>query len=86
MTGYYQIKSFITTGSEGSVNSYTITLRKNNTTNIVSSVLLGPNDNANMDEIFFFNANDYIELFASNSGSVGSILSPVYLELIRVGV
>lgn len=86
ITGYYQIKSFITTSSEGSVNSYTLTLKKNNTTNIVSSVLLGPNDNANIDEIFFFNANDYIELFASNSGSVGSILSPVYVELIRVGV
>jgi hypothetical protein len=86
VTGYYQIKSFITTSSDGAANSYAITLRKNNTTNIVSSVLLGPNDNANIDEIFLFNANDYIELFVSNTGSIGSILSPVYLELIRVGV
>jgi hypothetical protein len=86
VSGYYQIKSFMTTSSDGAANSYTISLKKNNTTNIVSSVLLGPNDNANIDELFFFNVNDYIELFASNSGSVGSILSPVYLELIRVGV
>jgi hypothetical protein len=86
ITGYYQIKSFITTGSDGAANSYVLTLKKNNTTNIVSTVLLGSNDNANIDEIFLFNANDYIELFVSNSGSIGSILSPVYLELIRVGV
>lgn len=86
VTGYYQIKSFITTSSLGASNSYTITLRKNNATNIVSSVLLGPNDNANIDEIFSLNANDYVELFVSNSGSVGSILSSVYVELIRLGV
>lgn len=86
VTGYYQVKSFITTGTNSATNSYTVTLKKNNTTNVVSSATLGPNDNANIDEIFLFNANDYIELFASNSGSVGTILSSVYLELIRLGV
>lgn len=85
-TGYYNIRSFLTTSSSGAVNSYVITLRKNNTTNIVSSVNLGPNDSANIDELFSFVANDYIELFVSNTGATGSILSSVYLELIRVGV
>lgn len=85
-TGYYQIKSFLTTGSAGTSDSYVITLKKNNTTNIVSSTNLGPNDNANIDQLFSFAANDYIELFVSNTGSVGTILSSVYLEFIRVGV
>lgn len=86
VTGYYQIKSFLTTSADGSPNSYVLTLKKNSTTNIVNSVNLGPNDNANIDEIFYFSGNDYIELFVSNTNSIGSVLPSVYLELVRVGV
>lgn len=83
--GYYQIKSYLTMAGIGSVDSYTVRLRKNNTTNITSTTL-GPNDNAVIDEIYFFSANDYIELQASNSGSVGGVLAGSFLEIIRAGI
>lgn len=83
--GYYQIKSFITTNSDGAENTYTLRLRKNNTSTITTATL-SPNDNAIIDELYSFAADDYIELQLSNSGSVGGIIAGSYLEIIRAGI
>lgn len=85
VTGYYQIKAFLTATSAGTQDSYTLTLRKNGTTTITTATI-GPLDNINIDEIYSFAANDYIEIVASNSGSVGGVATGSYLEIIRLGI
>lgn len=85
VTGYYQIKAFIVVGALGTTNSYNLRLRKNGTTTMTSSIL-SPNDTLILDEIYKLNENDYIELQANESGSVGSILSMSMLEMIRQGI
>lgn len=84
-SGYYQIKSYIGAGSSGADNSYYIRLKKNNN-QFLSNVTLGPNDYAYLDEIFQLNANDYIQLYANNAGSVGTLLTSTNLEVIRLGI
>lgn len=85
VTGYFRIKGFIATGTAGSSNSYTVTLKKNGTTNL-ETINMSANETLELDEIYQLSANDYLELFGSNSGSVGTILSSSYLEIVRLGV
>jgi hypothetical protein len=84
-TGYFRLKGAIITSTAGSDNSYTFTIKKNITTT-VTSVTMNANQTAIIDEIFTFSVGDYIELFASNSGAVGTATSSSFLEVSRVGV
>lgn len=85
ISGYYQLKSFLTSGVNGADNSHTVVLRKNGTTALTTTIM-SPNDTVLLDEIFNLAQNDYLEIIASNSGSVGSILTSSYIEIIRLGV
>lgn len=84
-TGYFRVKILIATGTAGTANSYTVALKKNTSTT-VSSVTLGPNDSASIDETYSLTADDYIEIFVSNSGSVGTILNTATFEITRLGI
>lgn len=85
VTGYYRIKCFVETSNNGTTNSYTINLKKNNTASI-DSINMSANDFILLNQLIQLSANDYIELFVSNSQNVGSLSTETYIELSRVGV
>lgn len=80
--GYFRIKSFIETGTLG---TYTITLRKNTSTELANISVQG-NETIQIDEIYNLVSNDYIHIYASDVGSVGSLTTNTYLEIVRIGV
>lgn len=82
LNGYFRIKSFIETGTVG---VYTITLRKNTSTELANVSVHG-NETVQVDEIYNLNANDYIQIYVSDVGSVGSLTTNTYLEIVRIGV
>lgn len=84
-TGYYNVKSFIYTSSDGAADSYVITLRKNAGTTLATTNL-SANDFASIDEVMYLQQNDYLQILAYNTGSVGQITTATYLEITRLGV
>jgi hypothetical protein len=82
VNGFFRIKSFIQTGVSG---VYTITLNKNTSTEL-ANVSLNGNETAQIDEIFDLNANDYIQIYASDTASIGTLTTNTYLEIVRIGV
>lgn len=83
--GYYRIKSYIQVGSNGSSGSYTIALKKNGSTTLESTTL-SPNDFIDLDEVYSLSVEDYIELYITESGNTGTILTTSYLEIVRLGL
>lgn len=83
-TGYYRVKSLFETSANGATDSYTVDLRLDNTT--LESSSLGPLDNLILDEIYNFSSGSYLQVYIDNTGSIGSITTDSYLEVIRVGV
>lgn len=83
--GFYKVRSLVTSGPDGSSNSYTITLRKNGVTTI-DTINISANDFVDLDLLLQLSEDDYIELLVSNSDNTGTILDSTYLELIREGV
>lgn len=84
-TGYYKVRCFVQSGTAGSTDSYTVTLRKNGTT-AVDSITMDANDTLDLDIILYLQEDDYLELMVSNSDNTGSVLDNTYLELVREGV
>lgn len=83
-TGYYRAKSVCYSSAQGSDDSYKVDLRKDGTT--LTSASFGPNDITELDETYRFLSGSYLEVFASNSGNVGTLTTDSYFELIRLGV
>lgn len=83
INGFYRLSSLIKMSSSG---TYTITLRKNGATTVSTATGLDPNSTIRIDEIYELLANDYIEILASDTTSVGSILTDSYFEITRIGV
>lgn len=84
-TGYYNIKTFIYTGTAGAADSYTVTLRKNVSTT-VATVNVSANDFVAIDEVMYLTQNDYLQILASNTGAVGTVTTNSYFEITRLGV
>lgn len=82
-SAFYRINLSAYTGSNGS--SFTIILKKNGSSNI-SSGIIATNQYTNYDEIIALNGGDYLQLFASESGSVGELTTQTTFELTRVGL
>lgn len=80
--GYYQINTYLESGSVG--GTYTVTLKKNGTN--ITTGALNPNDSAALNQIYQLNTNDYLELFANDTLGSGIITTEAYLEVIRIGV
>lgn len=85
VNGFFRIKSFVATGTAGSTDSYTVAIKKNAATTL-ATINMSANETLEFDEIYELADNDYIELIASNSGSVGTLLASTYLEIVRLGV
>lgn len=81
--GYYSIQIYIQLGTTGS--NYTITLMKNGTTVLTSSTGLNSNDDAWVEETYYLTTDDYIEIYASDATSTGSVSSTTHMEVIRQG-
>lgn len=85
-SGYYRIRSFILTGVNGSADTYNITIKKNGTTDI-EFITLGANESAELDETYYLQENDYIQIKYSNTENIGTIeAGDTYFELTRLGV
>ena len=86
--GYYKARCFVQTSSAGSLNSYTLTLRKttSGSPSNLTTINMSANDFIELDEIFELVADDIVELMLSNSDNTGAILDTSYLELVREGV
>lgn len=82
ITGFYRLKGFIAVASAG---TYTFTLKKNGSTNL-ATITIDAFETTQLDELYEFTATDYIELFASDGNSTGSLSTSAYLEMIRIGV
>lgn len=85
INGYYRLNILITLGSQGNGASYTITIKKNGTTTLVSETA-GPNQSVFYDETILFFDGDYIEVYASESGTIGTILTTSFFEITRIGL
>jgi hypothetical protein len=83
-TGYYRVKSMFETGPNGTADSYTIDVRLDGTT--LESASLGPLETLDLDEVYNFTSGSYLQTYIDNSGSVGTITTDSYFELIRMGV
>lgn len=86
-TAYYNIKAFFLTGINGTENSYTITIKKNGSTDL-ETILLGANASAALNETYQFDSTDYLEIYVSNSGGGATLIesTETFFELIRLGV
>lgn len=82
-SAFYRINFSVFTGATGA--SHTITIKKNGSTT-VSSVVLAPNQYTNYDEILELVANDYLEIYVSESTASGNIETSTTLEVTRVGL
>lgn len=83
-TGYYRINVLLITGNAGNGASYTFSLKINGTTTIASDST-GPNTGVHFDEIYLLQDGDFIELYGSESGAVGTLETTSYFEIERVG-
>lgn len=86
-TAYYNLKAFFLTGTNGTENSYTITIKKNGSTDL-ETILLGANSSAALNETYQFDATDYLEIYVSNSAGGSTLIesADTFFELIRLGV
>ena len=82
VSGYYNVDIFLRTGTAG--GTYTVTLKKNGSTDLVSSTMAA-NESASYEQTYYLTANDYLELFASDTDSTGSLTTATHFEIIRMG-
>jgi hypothetical protein len=83
-TGYYRVKSVLKTGTAGTTDSYTLDLKLNGLT--LTSGSLSPNDLFQLDEVYNFTSSSYLQIYAKNTGAVGTITTDSYFQVIRMGV
>lgn len=83
-TAYYRVKSMFETGGAGSTNSYKVDCKLDGTTLVSSS--LSSNDTLELDETYRFLSGSYLQIYVDNSGSVGTITTDSYFQLIRMGI
>jgi hypothetical protein len=85
-TGYYRINAYFLTNTDGSSETYTVTIKKNGTTD-VETITLGGNESAELDETYQFNSTDYLEIVVSNSEALGAIKqTESFFQMVRLGV
>lgn len=84
--GYYRIRTFFTTGTDGSAFTYEVTIRTNGNTTL-ETITLGAQETVELDSTYFLQHDDYLEILVSNSENIGTILAEDSLfEITRLGV
>ena len=84
-TGYFRLRTFIKTNSNGTADSYNIILKKNGSTTL-ETINMSANDFVVLNDILNLVDNDYLEVYVSNSGNTGAITTESYIEISRLGV
>jgi hypothetical protein len=82
ITGYYRIKGEVFAGS---TESLTVNVRKNGNSSIANTSIPS-NGYGELDDIYQFTQNDYVELVVNDSTSTGTLTSNTYFEIVRLGV
>lgn len=82
LTGFYRIKGEIFAGPTEGI---AINVRKNGSTSIANTSIPA-NGYGELDDIYQFNQNDYIQLLVNDTTSIGTITANTYLEVVRLGV
>ena len=84
-SGYYRINILIAVGPEGNGASYSFSVRRNGNSIITTEPLVGANQFVAYDEVLQLSSGEYIELFASEESSIGTLLNSTYFEIERIG-
>jgi len=82
-TGYYRINLQVATGTNGSGNSYNISLKRNDETLFNDD--MAANQNGLYDDTFLLNAGDTLQLVASEVDGLGTLTTSTSLEVQLVG-
>jgi hypothetical protein len=83
--GYYRINVLLSTGAQGTTGaSHDLTIKKNGTSNLTTD-MVGANQSVVFDEIEYLISGDYIEIYGSESGAVGTLTTNTYFEIDKVG-
>lgn len=82
--GFYRINLLAIAGPQGSGASYTFMIKKNQT-NTITTTTAGANQSVTYDEIVQLQSGDYIELYASETDSVGEVEVGSFFEIQNVG-
>jgi hypothetical protein len=83
-SGFYRVNILISVGSEGTGASYIFSVKLNGT-NTLTNETAGSNQYVSYDETLQLYAGDYIELFASEGSSVGTLNTDSFMEIERIG-
>lgn len=81
-SAFYRVNFSIYTSTIGA--SYNLVLKKNSS-DILSSVTISPNQSTNFDEIIELVADDYLEVYASEVSGVGELTTLSFFEITRIG-
>lgn len=84
-TGYYRLNLIIGTSNQGTGASYTFSIKKNGNITI-SNDTAGPNQYLYYDDIVLLYSGDYVELYGSDSSSIGEITTDSFFEIERIGI
>lgn len=82
-TGYYVVNTVLFTPNVGA--GYQFMVKKNGATNLVS-VTLNANQSAEYNEINYFSAGEYLEIYASESTSSGYVNTDTFLSVTLQGL
>jgi len=80
-SSYYRVKIVVLTNS---FDTYTLTLKKNGTTDL-TTINLGALNTVQLDEIYNLTSADYLELYINDADDTGGLLVGTYLEILREG-
>lgn len=82
--GFYRINLLAIAGPQGSGASYTFTIKKNQN-NTITTTTAGANQSIAYDEIVQLQSGDYVELYASETDSVGEVEVGSFFEIQNIG-
>lgn len=83
--GFYRVNIMLTAASVGDGTSYTVTVKRNGSFTYASNNF-GANQSAVFDEVIQLNAEDYVEVYASDSLGTGAIVTGSHIEINLLGL
>jgi hypothetical protein len=83
--GFYRINIVLTSANVGDGASYTVALKRNGSFTITTNDF-GANQSIVFDEVLQLNANDYVEVYASDSLGSGYIATGSFIEINLLGL
>lgn len=82
ITGFYRLKGEVFAGPTEAIS---LNVRKNGSTSITTTTIPA-NGYGELDDVYQFSQNDYVELLVNDTTSTGTITANTYFEVVRLGV